>query len=459
MKLEPRNGSELAPSWLRGDADSQDALAGRINSVKTIQAIALAASFATSLSILAVGAAGPVSFNEIKATNAKGNSQTAVNNSSQALANAGTKTSPDIAIWSSASSFNYLGMNSANSAGAAINDSGVVAGAANNSGLSEAFIWQPNQGIEWLGSLGSGMSVATAINDSGAIVGLSYNAADQQHAFLWTQSGGMTDLTPDLTSIGGATATAINDSGEVAGYYFPNGSHWPIGFSWTQAGGLQNLGPSGTVVNALNDAGTIVGQAPNAAGLKHAFAWTPSGGLQDLGTLGGASSTALSVNKNGWVVGTSLTTANTGFLHAFLWTPAGGMQDLTQLAGLVKSMQPYSVKVNDYGVVALSSNNGLELLSPKMYANLTSSQNPSTYGQPVTFTVTVTSIAGPPPDGELVNFTVNGVLYASEPLSNGFAQFTTSSIPTGQHVVAAKYVGDTNYLPNSYEALHQQVNP
>ena len=428
---------------------------GGSNSVNNIQKIVLAASFALSLSIFATG---QVSFNEIKATNANGNSATALNNSSQVLANAGTTTSHDISIWNRTTGFSDLGMNSAISTGSAINNSGVVAGAGNSSGLSEAFIWQPGLGIEWLGSLGSGMSQATGLNDSGAVVGMSYNGADQQHAFLWTQTAGMQDLTPDLTSIGGATVVAINSSNQVVGYYFPNGSRLPLGFSWTQANGIQDLGPAGTVVHAVNDAGMIVGQAPNAAGLKHAFSWTQSGGLNDLGTLGGAASAALSVNKNGWVVGTSLTSATTGQLHAFLWTPTGGMQDLFVLSGLSKGLQPYSMQVNDYGVISLSSNKGLELLSPKMYATLTSSQNPSTLGQPVTFTVTVTSIAGPPPDGELVDITVNGVSKGSAPLVNGVAQLTTSTIPSGTHTVVAKYVGDANYLPNTYESIEQQVN-
>jgi probable HAF family extracellular repeat protein len=422
--------------------------------VKRIQKFAVAVSIAMSLSVFA---AGQVSFNEIKATSANGNSVTALNNSSQVLANAGTTTSPDISVWSRSTGFSYMALNRANGVGAGINNAGIVAGAANNTGLAQAFIWQPGQAVEWLGSLGSGMSVASGINDGGAVTGFSYNSANLQHAFLWTSTGGMQDLTPTLTSIGGAFATGINSSNEVVGYYYPNGSRLPVGFFWTQAEGMQNVGPSGTVVEAVNDAGMIVGQAPNSFGYKHAFMWT-SGVMEDLGTLGGVTSSALSINKNGWIVGTSLTNSGNGFLHPFLWTPAGGMQDLIVLAGLPKSLQPYSVQVNDYGVVALSTNKGLELLSPKMYADLTSSKNPSTYGQPVTFTVKITSIAGPPPDGEMVTFTVNGVVYGSIPLVNGVAQLTTSTIPQGPHIVAVKYVGDANYLPNSYEALQQQVN-
>jgi probable HAF family extracellular repeat protein len=429
-------------------------------SVKNIQKTAISAAFTLSLSIFdPLGAAGQVSFNQIKATGANGNSATAINNSSQALASAGTTTSHNISTWNRISGFIDIGMNSANSTGAAVNTSGAVAGAANNSGLPEAFLWRAGQGTEWLGSLGSGMSVAAGMNDSGVVVGMSYNGAFQQHAFLWTQAGGMQDLTPDVTSIGGATAVAINSSNEVAGYYFPNGSRFPVGFSWTQAGGQRDFGPPGTVVHAINDAGTIVGQAPNAAGSKHAFSWTQAGGIKDLGTLGGPASTALSINNNGWIVGTSMNSSGNGQLYAFLWTPAGGMQDLQPLASLPKTLQPYSMQINDYGVIAISSSKGLELVSPKMYANLTSSQNPSKVGQPVTFTVSMKSIAGPPPDGEMVSITVNGVSKGSAPLLNGVAQLTTSTIPVGTHIVVAKYDGDANYLPNTYEAISQQVNP
>src|SRR5277367_1171777 len=114
-------------------------------SMKNIRRIAMA-SFTLSLSIFATG---QVSFNEIKATTANGNSGTAINNSSQALADAGTTTSHDVSVWNLISGFDDIGMNSANSAGAAINNSGVVAGAGNSSGLSEAFIWRAGQGIQW----------------------------------------------------------------------------------------------------------------------------------------------------------------------------------------------------------------------------------------------------------------------------------------------------------------------
>ena len=386
------------------------------------------------------------------------NSLVAINNGGRVVVNTGTG---QVSTWNHISGSQVLGLSGNNSVGAAINNSGDVAGAGdpNNSGNLQAFFWQPTGGAQWLGSLGGNWSAANGVNNAGAVVGQSYTAAFIQHAFLWTQGGGMQDLTPDLTSNVGATAMAINSSNQVTGYYVPNGSSNTQGFLWTQAGGLQSLGSAGTLAYDVNDSGTVVGQTPAANGNRHAFSWTQTGGIKDLGTLGGGQSSALGINSRGWIVGTSLTSSGTGILHGFLWTPSGGMQDFTVLAGLGESQQAYSVQVNDFGVVAISTNKGCYLLVPKMTSTITSSVNPSVVGQPVTFTATLTSIAGPPPDGERVQFVVSGNVYGSSPLKGGVAQFTTSAIPVGSHVVVAKYNGDANYLPPKYTAVTQVVNP
>jgi len=425
--------------------------------VNNIQKVAMAAMFAMSLSILASGQAD---FSLKKVPGSTPNSLTAINNNSQVVVNAGTPTSYDISVWSRIDDLVDLGLTGVNSGGSAIDGLGDVVGAGDpGTGVLQAFIWRPGTGVQWLGSLGSGMSMASGVNDAGAVVGLSYTEADTQHAFLWTQAGGMQDLTPNLTSIGGATAVAINSSNEVVGYYFPNGTYNPVGFTWTQDGGWQDLGPAGTLALALNDSGTVVGQSRNAKGYMHAFSWTQSGGMTDLGTLGGTVSSALGVNNKGWIVGTSLTTSKTDFLRAFLWTPSGGMKDLAAVAGLPKSQQPTSVQVNDSGVIAVATNTGISLLIPKMKAKLTSSPNPAKVGQPITFTATFSSIAGPPPDGETVQFTLGGQSIGSGTLSNGVAQFATSALAAGSYQIAASYAGDANYLAVTSSSLKQVVNP
>ncbi len=81
----------------------------------------------------------------------------------------------------------------------------------------------------------------------------------------------------------------------------------------------------GSVAQAINDRGQIVGES--SGGLKkgrHAFLWQ-NGKMRDLGTLGGGSSFATAINNGGQVVGTS--TTKDGSYHAFLWQN-GRMRDL-----------------------------------------------------------------------------------------------------------------------------------
>ena len=88
---------------------------------------------------------------------------------------------------------------------------------------------------------------------------------------------------------------------------------------------------------------------------------------------------------------------------------------------------------------------------------LTSSLNPSTYAQPVTFTATVTSGSGNIPTGT-VNFTDGSTTFGSATLdSNGLATFTASTLAAGTHSIVAAYLGDANNPPANSPALSQVV--
>jgi uncharacterized repeat protein (TIGR03803 family) len=81
---------------------------------------------------------------------------------------------------------------------------------------------------------------------------------------------------------------------------------------------------------------------------------------------------------------------------------------------------------------------------------LTSSPNPSNYGQTVTFTARVTPA---PPDGEMIIFEMIG----EGQLHGGKAVFKTSTLPVGKTKVRAIYFGDLNFYPSRSIWHYQEV--
>ncbi len=88
---------------------------------------------------------------------------------------------------------------------------------------------------------------------------------------------------------------------------------------------------------------------------------------------------------------------------------------------------------------------------------LTSSANPSIYGNAVTFSATITSAVGAPPNGEPVSFMIGATVLGTAPLSSGTANFPISTLGVGTRAVKAVYGGDATFAPSTSTALHQSV--
>jgi poly(hydroxyalkanoate) depolymerase family esterase len=90
---------------------------------------------------------------------------------------------------------------------------------------------------------------------------------------------------------------------------------------------------------------------------------------------------------------------------------------------------------------------------------ISSSLNPSAYGQTVTFTATVASkLGGSPPDGT-VTFMQGATVLATQPLSSGSASFATSTLKSGgTDSIHAVYSGDSSFSGSSSLAVKQVVN-
>ena len=90
---------------------------------------------------------------------------------------------------------------------------------------------------------------------------------------------------------------------------------------------LGTLGGNGSLANAINAEGQVVGSAQLANGTSHAVLWNPGQPGKDLGTLGGTTSTALGINILGDIVGDADTT--TALAQPFEVPSGGSMTDLT----------------------------------------------------------------------------------------------------------------------------------
>jgi hypothetical protein len=87
---------------------------------------------------------------------------------------------------------------------------------------------------------------------------------------------------------------------------------------------------------------------------------------------------------------------------------------------------------------------------------LASSQNPSNFGQSVTFTATVTPQFSGTVKGS-VTFYDGATVLKTVALSGGVAKFTTSTLASGAHSVTATYNGNANFIGSS-ASLTQTVN-
>jgi probable HAF family extracellular repeat protein len=235
-----------------------------------------------------------------------------------------------------------------------ITDAGRVGGHSRNvAGYIKAFTWTAAEGMTELATPAGYHSFAVATSSAGHVLGRYGDSTYTQGWFLWSPDTRQVSLLSGSTdpsngnSIQIVEAFAVNKSGQVTGsaqiQIQPNAPTSGL-FVWTVAGGIKGYSnplSNGILPAAINDAGQVVGYMYVSGYQTHAFSWTVGAGFLDLGTLGGATSTAVAVNKSGQVTG-SADTATTS--HAFLYSKK--MQDLGALS------QDYSqgLALNNLGV-------------------------------------------------------------------------------------------------------------
>ncbi len=109
---------------------------------------------------------------------------------------------------------------------------------------------------------------------------------------------------------------------------------------------------------------------------------------------------------------------------------------------------------------ASSGSRALQVGAPALAASATalvSSANPSTFGQSVTFTATVTSASGTPTG--TVTFSDGGITFGTSALNaSGVATFSTTAMQVASHSIAASYSGNAAFAASASSTLGQTVN-
>ena len=242
---------------------------------------------------------------------------------------------------------------------------------------------------------------------------------------------------PAFSLASGATETLkISSSAAAAGIY-SNVATFKIG---TQ----QTLAVATTVVNEANTTTTITTSLSTATvtGQAYTVAYTVT---SPSGTIPGTDSVTVSDGTGATCVGTI--TAGSCSLKS---TTAGAKTITATFAG-----------DSNYNT-STSTGTAHTVNKANTSTGLTSSQNPSTVGQSVTFTATVAATApgsGVPASGETVTFKDGSTtLGTGTTNASGAATFTTTSLALGGHSITAVYAGDNNFNTSTSSILSQTVN-
>jgi hypothetical protein len=122
--------------------------------------------------------------------------------------------------------------------------------------------------------------------------------------------------------------------------------------------------------------------------------------------------------------------------------------------GLTVVTAVYEGDVNNNGSTSAPLNH---VVLATTTTTITSSQNPSSYGQEVSFVAAVTSSIGVPFDGETLTFKQGAKMLGTAPLSGGSATITLSTLAVGKESITAVYGGYLSFAQSSSKAVNQTV--
>lgn len=256
-----------------------------------------------------------------------------------------------------------------------INDSGVAAGAAQNStaNTSQAIL-ASTSGITVLNAAsGYANAGATGIDNGGTAVGYSqsigifaaegtarpiHSSRGQQVATVWDQLGNASTLANPFGNFN-SLATAINASGQVAGAANRSDSTISNAMIWNNGVGtaLATLGTERSTARALSSTGWVAGRTDQLSGGSFlGSVWDSNGGKFDLAPVGGCGMSDLrGINSKNTAVGFSLNGNCGSVTTATLWHWNGSGFDGFDLGSLVVNLNGFNLRapqgINNFGQI------------------------------------------------------------------------------------------------------------
>jgi hypothetical protein len=316
---------------------------------------------------------------------------------------------------------------------AGINASGQVVGlyVNNTTGDTTGFLLSGGTYYDVIVPVATGFTAAQGIDSNGDIVGFYKDATLLSHGFIWT---GYTVNCTTICAVSGGTVTTLDD---------PNA-------------GTNGVGGDGTQVLGISpDGKEIVGKYINmeSIGTNGFYA------MSSITTL--TCSPTASCSPNPAAFGTSLTfkasVTPSSATGSVTFTIDGVSQTPVSLSGGAATFPTSTLSAGSHSVQATYSGNSnfggstsstltQTVSGASTTTAVTSSTNPSNFGQSVTFTATITPSPG---NNGSITFVIDGTSEAPAALSSGRATFSISSLSVGSHTVRADYSGATNFAASS----------
>jgi phospholipase C len=306
-----------------------------------------------------------------------------------------------------------------------------------------------------------------AMENSGRFLYVASSGTQQILAFQFDNSNGkLTPIAGSPVSTGASSGpSAIASDHEDRWLFSSDGSANTV----TQFG-IQYVQGTAGLLNAGTRSTISAGAAPNAisvfdsdwASSNRTYVFTSNQSSNNISAYGlqGSPATLSPLPHSPYAVGSTPSALASDPLNGYLYvsTTAGIWAfriEQTVPGPVTGSPFPDSNGPQALDVVATAP---VAQYARKTMTNLSSSLNPSIYGQQVTFKAVVTTDGAAAPDGSTVTFKLGTIVLGSRALHGSSASFTTSTLTVGTKPIIAVYDGNVHIPSSASQTLKQVVN-